>query len=60
VLGSFSVLRPPPRPSADTSTPVIDSRLVAKIQRARERLGKDVVSEEDLARLERQGEFRDL
>jgi hypothetical protein len=60
VIGSFSVMRPPPRPSAENSTPVTDARLLAKIRRARERLGKDVVSDEDLARLERQGELQDL
>jgi len=58
-IGSFSVLRPPPKPSPENSTPVSDPQLVAKILRAREKLGKDVVSDEDLAHLERQGEFQD-
>jgi len=60
VIGSFSVMRPPPHPNAENSTPVTDPRLLAKIRRARERLGKGVVSDEDLARLERQGELQDL
>ena len=60
VVGSFSVLRPPPAPNADNSTPVTDPQLVAKIRRARERLGKSVVSDADLARLEQQGAFQDL
>ena len=60
VIGSFSVMRPPPAPSAQNSTPVSDPRLVAKIRLARERLGKSVVSDADLARLERQGAFDDL
>jgi len=60
VIGSFSVMRPPRRPNAENSTPVTDPRLLARIRRARERLGKDVVSDEDLARLERQGELQDL
>jgi hypothetical protein len=59
VVGSFSVMRPPPKPTAGNSTPVSDPRLLARIQRARERLGKDVVSSEDLARLQRQGELED-
>jgi hypothetical protein len=60
VVGSFSVMRPPPPPSAENSTPVTDPQLAAKIRRARERLGKSVVSDADLARLERQGEFNSL
>ncbi|HVZ36555.1 MAG TPA: hypothetical protein VG963_29195, partial [Polyangiaceae bacterium] len=60
VIGSFSVMRPPPRPTAENSTPITDPRQVAKIERARKQLGKDVVSDEDLARLEREGAFRDL
>jgi hypothetical protein len=60
VVGSFSVMRPPPAPNADNSTPVTDPKLVAKIRRARERLGKSVVSDADLARLEDQGAFNDL
>jgi hypothetical protein len=60
VVGSFSVMRPPPAPNAQNSTPVTDPRLAAKIRRARERLGKSVVSDADLTRLERQGAFKDL
>lgn len=60
VVGSFSVMRPPPAPNADNSTRVTNPRLVAKIRRAREQLGKSVVSDADLARLESQGAFNDL
>jgi hypothetical protein len=60
VVGSFSVMRPPPVPNASNSTPITDPQRVAKIRRARERLGKSVVSDADLARLERQGAFQDL
>ncbi|HEU4582187.1 MAG TPA: hypothetical protein VFS67_28220 [Polyangiaceae bacterium] len=60
VVGSFSVMRPPPAPNASNSTPITDPQLVAKIRRARERLGKSVVSDTDLARLEREGAFNDL
>jgi hypothetical protein len=57
VIGSFSVMRPPAKPTAANGTPVTDPLLLAKILHARERLGKDVVSAEDLVRLERQGEI---
>jgi hypothetical protein len=60
VMGSFSVMRPPPRPMADNSQPVIDPALKAWIVAAREILGKDTVSDEELWQLERQGRFADL
>jgi hypothetical protein len=60
VMGSFSVMRPPPRPTADNSQPVIDPALKARIVAAREILGKDTISDEDLWQLERQGRFADL
>ena len=60
VMGSFSVLRPPPRPTADNSQAVVDSKLKAKILAAREMLGKETVNDEDLWRLEREGRFAGL
>ncbi len=60
VMGSFSVLRPPPRPTADNSQAVVDPMLKAKIMAAREMLGKETVSDEDIWQLERQGRFADL
>ena len=54
VMGSFSVLRPPPRPTAENSQRVTDSTLTAKILAARAILGKDVVSDEDIWQLERE------
>jgi hypothetical protein len=60
VMGSFSVLRPPPRPTADNSQTVVDPLLKAKIVAAREILGKDTVNDEDIWQLERQGRFADL
>ena len=59
-MGSFSVMRPPPRPTADNSRPVVDPTLKAKILAAREILGKDTVNDEDLWELERQGRFASL
>jgi hypothetical protein len=60
VMGSFSVMRPPARPSADNSQAVVDPTLKAKIIAAREILGKDTVNDEDLWQLERQGRFADI
>jgi hypothetical protein len=60
VMGSFSVMRPPPRPTADNSRPVVDQALKAKILAAREILGRDTVNDEDLWQLERQGRFASL
>ena len=60
VMGSFSVMRPPPRPTADNSQAVVDPTLKAKIVAAREILGKDTVNDEDLWQLERQGRFADI
>ncbi len=59
-FGAFSVMRPPPVPTADNSTPVTDPMLKAKIVRAREVLGTDVVSQEDLWALEQSGAFDGL
>jgi hypothetical protein len=60
VMGSFSVMRPPPRPTADNSQPVADPALKARIVAAREILGRDTVNDEDLWRLEREGRFAGL
>jgi hypothetical protein len=59
-MGSFSVMRPPPRPTADNSKPILDPMLKAKIHAARVLLQKDVVNDEDLARLSREGKFAHL
>lgn len=58
--GTFSVMRPPPRPTKESHIPVTDPRLKAKIQRARELLKQEFVTDEDLLRLEREGRFADL
>ncbi len=60
VMGSFSVMRPPPRPTADNSHAIVDPTLKAKIVAAREILGKDTVNDEDLWQLERQGRFANI
>ena len=60
VMGSFSVMRPPARPTPSNSQPVLDSALKNKIVAARSILGKDVVDDEDLWNLERQGAFSGL
>lgn len=58
--GTFSVMRPPPRPTKENSTPIKDPVLMAKVKRARELLGQSFVTDEDLWRLEREGRFKDL
>lgn len=58
--GTFSVMRPPPRPTRENSTAVTDPLLLAKVKRARELLGQPFVTDEDLWRLEREGRFKDL
>jgi hypothetical protein len=60
VMGSFSVMRPPPLPTAENSKIVSDSMFKAKILATREILGKSVVSDEDIARLDREGRFANL
>jgi hypothetical protein len=60
VLGAFSVMRPPPEPTADNSKPVVDPALKAKILAARQILGKNIVNDEEIAMLERQGRFDGL
>jgi hypothetical protein len=58
--GAFSVMLPVPKPTPDASTPVADPMLTKKIILARQLLGKDVVTDEDLWSLERQGAFASL
>src|SRR5262249_30731260 len=53
--GSFSVMRPPAKPTADNSRRIDDPTLKAKIVAARAILGKDVVTDEDIWALEREG-----
>ncbi len=59
-VGSFSVMVPPPRPGPDAGSTIFDPLLKQKIILAREMLGKDVVDDEDLWRLEREGAFANL
>ena len=58
--GTFSIMRPPARPTRENSTPVGDPVLLAKVKRARELLKQEFVTDEDLLRLEREGKFADL
>ena len=58
--GTFSVMRPPPKPTRENSNPVTDPVLLAKIKRAREVLQQEYVTDEDIFRLEREGKFADL
>jgi len=60
VRGSFSLMRPPAPPTREHHAPVRDPLLVAKIQRARELLRRDLVTDEDLWTLERDGRFEGL
>ncbi|ATB35309.1 hypothetical protein CYFUS_000721 [Cystobacter fuscus] len=58
--GTFSLMRPPPRPTRDNSAPITNPVLLAKVKRARELLHQEFVTDEDLLRLEREGRFADL
>ncbi len=58
--GTFSVMRPPPRPSKEQGNPITDPVLLAKVKRARELLQQPYVTDEDLFRLEREGKFANL
>jgi hypothetical protein len=60
VVGTFSVMVPPPHPGPDAGTTVFDPMLKEKIVAARRILGKDVVTDEDIWRLDREGMFRNL
>ncbi|MCC6559032.1 MAG: hypothetical protein IT372_39415 [Polyangiaceae bacterium] len=58
--GSFSLMRPPPRPTREANIPVRDPLLQAKILRARELLHQEFVTDEDIWRLEREGKLAAL
>jgi hypothetical protein len=58
--GTFSVMRPPPKPTKQKSDPVVDPMLKAKILAARKLLNRPYVTDEDLWALERQGKFADI
>jgi hypothetical protein len=60
VRGVFPIMTPSPPPTKDSHIPVRDPVLVAKIKRARELLGQEFVTDEDIWALERQGAFDDL
>ncbi len=60
VAGTFSVMLPPERPTAENSKVISDPILTAKIIAAREILKKDVVNEGEIAELEREGRFSNL
>ena len=60
VMGAFSVMRPPPKPTAENSKLVTDPFLKAEIVAARHILGKDIVNLEDIKQLNRQGAFAAL
>jgi hypothetical protein len=55
--GTFSLMRPPPKPTKESHIPVDDPVLLAKIKRAREILGQELVTDEDIWRLEREGKM---
>lgn len=56
-MGTFSIMRPPDAPTREKNIPVTDGMLAAKILKAKELLGKELVTDEDLWELERQGKF---
>jgi len=57
--GEFSIMKPSPEPTVDDE-PVRDPVLMAKILAARRILGQQFVSQGDIARLDREGQFKDL
>jgi hypothetical protein len=57
-IGEFSVMKPPPKPTRENSTPITDPKLLAKLQKALQILGTDTVSQEDIWRLEREGKLQ--
>lgn len=60
VVTVISLMPPSPEPTADNHIAVDDVALKARIERALALLGKSTVTGEELAELERQGEFADL
>lgn len=59
-IANFSLMVPPPAPTPESGARISDALLQQKILRARERLGKPFVNDEDLRQLERDGAFADL
>jgi hypothetical protein len=59
-IGTFSVMHPPERPTAQNSKPVSDPLLKQKILAARDILKKDVVNDMEIAQLDREGKFAQL
>jgi hypothetical protein len=53
--GHFSIMRPPPVPTKENSTPIDDPQLVAQVRSAQRILGKPTVSDGDLAKLRAEG-----
>lgn len=60
VRGTFSLMRPPPKPTRENSTAVTDPTLLAKVMRTREILKKEYITAEDIADVDRDGQFADL
>ncbi|WP_437994313.1 hypothetical protein [Sorangium sp. So ce145] len=58
--GTFSLMKPPPAPTKESSIPVTEPVFLAKIKRARELLAQEFVTDEDIWRLEREGKMADL
>jgi hypothetical protein len=59
-MGTFSVMRPVDPPTRDNNMPVTDPMKVARILKARELLGKEFVTDEEIWELHRQGAFEGL
>jgi hypothetical protein len=60
VRGQFALMRPPIPPTRAHHIPITDPVLKAKIERAQEITGHEVITAEELARLEKEGRFDDL
>jgi PKD domain len=60
VIGSFSLMRPPPMPTRERHMPVEDPVMQEKIARAMQLTGKPFVTADDMQRLELAGKFADL
>ncbi|HMI85463.1 MAG TPA: hypothetical protein VK550_15310 [Polyangiaceae bacterium] len=60
VRGAFSVMKPPALPSKERHDAISDPVLLAKVKIAREVLHRDYVTDEDIWRLERAGQFDGL
>jgi hypothetical protein len=60
VRGSFSVLRPPPKPTAENHVEVESEMMQKKIQLAMKKLKKPYITFDEMQKLEREGAFKDL